>query len=244
MAIYKTKGIVCSGIKLNEADRIIHIYTTNGLVRAVVKGVRKTKSKFGGRLEPISYVNLILYSGKSLDTVSQAELIEPYINIKRSFNSLTYALAIADFVQNLAEHESHPGELLKVFKTSLDKLNSANHIENIFLSFNLEALRILGYNLEFGSCVYCSRKNNLISFSSVRGGMICSDCDAADMASDENRLAARILLSIASGSDFKNIPAKGMRATVKLIHNFIRYHTDISLRSSSFVDRILTVAGN
>lgn len=239
MGVYKTEGIVCSGIKLNEADRIVHIYTNNGLIRAVVKGVRKTKSKFGGRLEPISYVNLVLYSGRSLDTVSQVELVDPYMHIKKDFIKLTLGLAMADFVQRLAEHESHPGELLEVFKDSLDKTNNNGLAENIFLLFNLRLLKILGYNFEFNICVYCGRKDGLVSFSSVQGGMVCRKCNPDDLVSKENSLAAKALASIANGSD-ASISRDVLKAAVKLIYNFVRYHLDINLKSSHFIDRILT----
>lgn len=239
MSIYKAEGIVCSSIKLNEADRIVHIYTTNGLVRAVVKGIRKTKSKFGGRLEPISHVSLVLYSGRSLDTISQAELVAPYTDIKKDFIKLTLGLIMADFVQRLAEHESHPGELFEIFKDSLDKINNGNFAENIFLLFNLKLLKILGYNLEFDICVYCGSKNKLVSFSSVQGGMVCENCNPDELVSEENYLAAKALASIADGSNHASVQRDIMKAAVRLIYNFVKYHLDINLKSSHFLDRIL-----
>src|SRR3954463_15419061 len=81
---YKSEGVVLRSMRLREADRIVHLYTgTHGRVGAVVKGVRRTKSRFGGRLEPFFRVRLVMYKGRGdLDTVTQAEAIEWYPRLR------------------------------------------------------------------------------------------------------------------------------------------------------------------
>ncbi len=79
MSLYRDRGVVLRTYKLGEADRIVVLLTSgHGKVRAVAKGVRRTKSRFGGRLEPLSHVELLLYEGRELDIVSQAEIIDPW----------------------------------------------------------------------------------------------------------------------------------------------------------------------
>src|SRR5438093_3302746 len=87
MPLYKEQGIVLRSVKLGEADKIVTILTQGaGKVRAVAKGIRKTRSRFGARLEPFTHVSLLLYRGKSLDTVTQAEIISPFLTLRRSFD--------------------------------------------------------------------------------------------------------------------------------------------------------------
>lgn len=238
MGIYKAEGIVCSSTKLNEADRIVHVYTDNGLIKGVAKGIRKTKSKFGGRLEPLSHVALVLYKGKALDTITQADLIDPFAKLKSDFRKLGFSLAIADFIQRITEHESHPGEMFNLFKKALEKICISENTEEIYLLFCLKALQITGYNIEFRSCVNCGTSEKLVSFSSIQGGMICSGCTNEELASAENKAAADVLSSLTRGSS-NTSSRKGLHAAIKLLNNFIKYHIDISLRSLRFIDRIL-----
>ena len=82
MPLYKDQGIVLGSFKLGEADKILTILTQgSGKVRAVAKGIRRTKSRFGARLEPFTHVNLMLYRGRSLDTVTQAEILQPFVEL-------------------------------------------------------------------------------------------------------------------------------------------------------------------
>ncbi len=79
MSLYRDRGVVLRTYKLGEADRVLVLVTAgHGKVRAVVKGIRRTKSRIGGRLEPLSHVDLLMYEGRELDIVSQAESIEPW----------------------------------------------------------------------------------------------------------------------------------------------------------------------
>src|SRR5438093_13351184 len=86
MPLYKEQGIVLRAIKLGEADKIVSILTQgSGKIRAVAKGIRRTNSKFGARLEPLTHVSLLLYQGRNLDTVTQAEIISPFTGIRSDF---------------------------------------------------------------------------------------------------------------------------------------------------------------
>src|ERR671930_2241544 len=87
MPLYKEQGIVLRSVKLGEADKIVTILTQgSGKIRAVAKGIRKTSSKFGGRLEPFTHVSLLLYRGRNLDTVTQAEILSPFVELRSEFD--------------------------------------------------------------------------------------------------------------------------------------------------------------
>ncbi|HRA35346.1 MAG TPA: DNA repair protein RecO, partial [Acidimicrobiales bacterium] len=110
MALYRDQGIVLRTYKLGEADRIVSIITErHGKVRAVAKGVRKTKSKFGARLEPTSHVALQLYEGRELDIVTQAESIDHFRPIRDDLDRLGRAVTMLETVDQVAmEREPNP----------------------------------------------------------------------------------------------------------------------------------------
>ncbi|MDP9426862.1 MAG: DNA repair protein RecO, partial [Actinomycetota bacterium] len=103
MAVYKSKGIVLRSIRYGEADRILDLYTREaGLVSAIAKGIRRTKSRFGGRLEPLSCVDFLAYEGRSLDTITQAEVLRSFHGIREDLASLETAGGIVATTRALA----------------------------------------------------------------------------------------------------------------------------------------------
>ena len=108
--LYRDTGVVLRTYKLGEADRIVVVLTEHhGKVRAVAKGVRKTMSKFGARLEPMSHVRLLLYHGRELDIVSQAESVEPLAPLLASLDRASQAMAVLEAADQLSlEREPNP----------------------------------------------------------------------------------------------------------------------------------------
>ena len=104
MNLYREQGVVLRTWKLGEADRIVVLLTQGeGKVRAVAKGVRKTKSRFGGRLEPFSHVDLSLYRGRELDIVTQAEVITPFRFLREDYDRVVAGTAMLEAVDQVAQ---------------------------------------------------------------------------------------------------------------------------------------------
>src|SRR5206468_2756805 len=104
MPLYKEQGIVLRSVKLGEADKIVTIFTQgSGKIRAVAKGIRRTQSKFGARLEPFTHVSLLLYRGRNLDTVTQAEIVGPFLKIRRDFGLIAAGETMLEAVDKVAE---------------------------------------------------------------------------------------------------------------------------------------------
>src|SRR5579864_2924661 len=104
MGLYRDQGVVLRTIRLGESDRIVTLVTqAHGKVRAVAKGVRKTKSRFGSRLEPTTHVSLLLYEGRELDVVTQAETIEHHRRVREDLNRLAKATAVVEAVDQVAQ---------------------------------------------------------------------------------------------------------------------------------------------
>ena len=109
--LYRDEGVVLRTIKLGEADRIVTIFTQgHGKVRAVAKGVRKTMSKFGARLEPTSRIALQCYKGRDLDVVTQAETLESNRMLREDYALLTHAVAMLEAVDQVAQDGRRRGD--------------------------------------------------------------------------------------------------------------------------------------
>ena len=109
MNLYREQGVVLRTWKLGEADRIVVLLTQGeGKVRAVAKGVRKTKSRFGGRLEPFSHVDLSLYRGRELDIVTQAEVISPFRALREDYDRVVAGTAMLEAVDQVAQERRPP----------------------------------------------------------------------------------------------------------------------------------------
>ncbi|MCA1727691.1 MAG: DNA repair protein RecO, partial [Actinobacteria bacterium] len=104
MPLYKEQGVVLRAVKLAEADKIVTILTQgSGKVRAVAKGIRRTQSKFGARLEPFTHVSLMLYQGRNLDTVAQAEIVTPFQRVRSDFDRYSAGETMLETVDKVSE---------------------------------------------------------------------------------------------------------------------------------------------
>ena len=125
MPLYKEQGIVLRSVKLGEADKIVSILTQgSGKVRAVAKGIRRTASKFGARLEPLTHVSLLLYRGRNLDTVTQAEIISPFLEVRGDFTRFAAGETMLEAVDKVAEEHEHNVRLFLLLLGGLRALES------------------------------------------------------------------------------------------------------------------------
>ncbi|MGB0111796.1 MAG: DNA repair protein RecO [Ilumatobacteraceae bacterium] len=177
--LYRDVGVVLRTYKLRESDRIVVIHTAeNGKVRAVAKGVRKTKSKFGARLEPMSHVRLLLYRGRELDIVSQAEAVEPLSPMLSSLDRASQGLAVIEAVDQLSlEREPNPQlyrmvvGVLRTIATSPSPLNVA--------AFYWKLLANEGMRPELDRCLRCGETEpdtQFVAFDLNEGGVLCRSC--------------------------------------------------------------------
>jgi DNA repair protein RecO (recombination protein O) len=177
--LYHDVGVVLRTYKLRESDRIVVIHTRdNGKVRAVAKGVRKTRSKFGARLEPMSHVKLLLYRGRELDIVSQAEAIEPLSPMLSSLDRASQGLAALEAVDQLSlEREPNP-QLYKMLVGVLRTI-AANPSPLNVPAFYWKLLAREGFHPQLDTCVRCHESEPdvaLVAFDLNEGGVLCRSC--------------------------------------------------------------------
>jgi DNA repair protein RecO (recombination protein O) len=177
--LYRDTGVVLRTYKLRESDRIVVFHTAeNGKVRAVAKGVRKTKSKFGARLEPMSHVSLLLYRGRELDIVSQAEAVEPLSPMLSSLDRASQGLAAIEAVDQLSlEREPNP-QLYRMLVGVLRTIASTPSPLNV-AAFYWKLLANEGLRPELDQCVRCGESGpgaQFVAFDLNEGGVLCRSC--------------------------------------------------------------------
>ena len=182
----KTEAVVLRGIRYGEADRILHLYTPErGRVSAIAKGVRRAKSRFGGRMEPFFRLNLVLYQGKSdLMTVTSAETIAGHPRLREHGASLDGAARACDAVSRMfGEGEPHSGvyHLLANQLALLDREPERATRANA-LAFRLKLLLAAGFAPHLASCATCGEPEHLVGFSGAAGGVVCGACEAGSFA--------------------------------------------------------------
>lgn len=181
--LYRTDAIVLRRRDLGEADRILTIFTErHGKLRVVAKGVRKTRSRLAGHLEPFAKTSLMLAQGRNLDIVTQAQLLEPYLRMRQDESRIAYAGYFADLLDALTveaqEHEAAYDALadaLRLLDQELDPYPTARLYE-------IRLLGLLGYRPELWQCVSCGRELEPVvnAFSPSAGGVLCEGCARGD----------------------------------------------------------------
>ncbi|HEX6417793.1 MAG TPA: DNA repair protein RecO [Acidimicrobiales bacterium] len=175
MALYRDRGVVLRTYRLGEADRIVVVLTRgHGKVRAVAKGIRKTKSRFGGRLEPVSHVDLLLYEGRGeLDIVSQAETVDHFAHVRDDFDRLGRAVAMLEAADQLALEREPNARLYDMLVGALRTL--ADHDAPLVVAgFLLKALALEGFRPQVEACVACGSDGPLVSWAVEEGGLRCT----------------------------------------------------------------------
>jgi DNA repair protein RecO (recombination protein O) len=182
---YETEAVVLRSFRFAEADRVLHLYTRErGRVGAVAKGVRKTKSRFGARLEPLSYVELLLHQGSGeLHTVTGASLVDPHRPAREDSYRLSVGLVGAEAMLRLfveEERNERAFEALTRFLVAVDAIPAGARgragLDPLALAFQLKLLWLSGYVPHLESCVECGEAGELVGYLPRAGGAVCADC--------------------------------------------------------------------
>jgi DNA repair protein RecO (recombination protein O) len=237
MPPYKEQGIVLRSIKLGEADKIVTILTQgSGKVRAVAKGIRKTTSRFGGRLEPFTHVNLMLYRGRgSLDTITQAEILAPHRAIRDDLALFAAAETMVEATDKVAEEHERNVRLVMLLLNGLRALEQRpSDPSAVAESFVLKLLSISGFHPSLTACAACGSKAPTL-FSAGLGGAVCAACAESD-AGPVSREALAHLADLAQ-EDLSRVghvlpPDERIRRECRsLLFGFAEYHLERRMRS-------------
>jgi len=201
-----TEAVVLRSFRLGEADRVLHIYTEErGRVGAVAKGVRKTKSRFGARLEPFSHVELVLHQGRGeLETVTGASLVRSHDRIRTNPYKLQVGMIGLEAMLRLFTEQEANDRAFTASTRFLDALDAVEPdlrsgrwpaLDPLVLSFQLKLLWVSGYAPHLETCVECGSEDLLVSYHAAAGGAACAGCDRSGIAlSPEGVQGMRVLL--------------------------------------------------
>lgn len=242
MSLYRDEGVVLRTQKLGEADRIITLLTRrSGRVRAVAKGVRRTRSRFGARLEPFSCVDVQLYTGRSLDVVTQAETLAAYGDgIVDDYLRYTSGTAMLEMAERLTAEEREPSlRLYLLLVGGLRTLASREHDPGLVLdAFGLRALAASGYAPALTNCARCGAPGPHRWFSVQAGGVECAACRTPGSATPAAETVV-LLAALASGdwASADGSERRHRREASGLLAAYLQWHLEQGLRSLRLVER-------
>lgn len=242
VATYRDQAIVLRTWKLGETDRILSLLTSGrGKVRAVAKGVRRPGSRFGGRLEPYSCVDLQLYEGRTLDGVRQAELVAPHDAVRRDYARATCAATMVELVDAVAQEGQRDARLYLLLQSALDALEADPPVPTTFLdAFLLRLAANEGFPVRVATCVACRAPGPHPYLSVVRGGALCGDDAPAGtkvVPEDVHRLLGLLVSDRWSALADVGVEAEARQLAARYVRAFVEHHLDRRLRSYEHVPR-------
>jgi DNA repair protein RecO (recombination protein O) len=235
----KTQGIVLRSMRYGEADRILHVFTPElGRLSAIAKGVRKAKSRFGGRLEPFFRLDLVLHvptnPRSDLLTVTGAATLAGHRHLRESGAGLEIAARACDAVDRMFDPgDPHPGvyHLLANELALLDADPAAHATMANALAFRLKLLLAAGFSPQLAACASCGEREHLSGFSGAAGGVVCSACEASSFPLSQE---AHDFLVGALGRPLAQAPAASPRAlgqAERAILDTLEHHAHLRLRA-------------
>ncbi len=243
MTRYRDDGVVLRVQKLGEADRIVTLLTRrHGRVRAVAKGVRRTRSKFGARLEPFSHVDCQFYAGRSLDIVDQAEGVRNYgAELVADYPRYTAGTAVLETAERLTAEEQEPSlRLFLLVVGALRSLVGAEHDPPLVLdAFLLRAMAVAGWEPSLLDCAKCGAPGPHRAFSVPAGGVVCSICRPSGSVTPSAE--AVVLMSALLTGEWPVADASQpavRREGSGLVAAHLQWHLERGLRSLPFVERV------
>ena len=240
MPVYRDDAVVLRTYKLGEADRIVTLLTRrHGKIRAVARGVRRTASKFGSRLEPFMVADLQLYEGRTLDVITQAETIGAYgAEISQDYSAYTAANAMVEAADRLTEAEGSLQQYL-LLVGALRSLARHEHGAALTLdSYLLRALAIAGWAPSFADCARCGREGPHTAVVVQVGGVVCEEC--APPGTPRIAGATVGLLGALLTGDWslaEAAPERDRSQASGIVAAYAQWHLERGLRSLSHVSR-------
>jgi DNA repair protein RecO (recombination protein O) len=240
--LYRDEAIVLRAQKLAEADRIVTLLTrSHGRVRAVARGVRKTSSRIGARLEPFSHVDVQLYEGRSLDSVTQVESIAMHgAALSADYPLWTAGTAMLETAERLTPEEREPSvQQFALLVSGLRSLAGRDHDASLILdAYLLRSLAVAGWAPSFDQCARCGADGPHRAFSISSGGMVCATCRPPGSAAPSAATIA--LLGALLSGDWASADASQQRERREgsgMVAAYLQWHIERGLRSLPLVDR-------
>ena len=241
---YATEAVVLRSLRLGEADRIVHLYTQErGRIGAVAKGIRKTKSRFGGRLEPLSHVALQLHQGSGeLQTVTGVDLVRAHSGVREDPYRLNVGLIGAEAMLRLFTEQERNERAFLALTRFLDALEdeapraSRPALDALALSFQLKLLWLSGYLPHLTSCAECGADDvPLVGYSPQAGGAVCRACGSGSLPLSPAGISGieRLLGETLADARAAELSERAARDALGVVTASYEYHGGFRLRTLS-----------
>jgi DNA repair protein RecO (recombination protein O) len=243
VGLYRDEAVVLRTQKLGEADRIVTLLSReHGRIRAVAKGVRRTTSRFGSRLEPFTHVDLQLAEGRSLDVITQAETVHPFgARVGADYERYTAGTVMLETAERLVVEDQAPALqqvllLVGALRAMCEQGRAAGQVLDSFL---LRSLAVAGWAPSFDGCARCGLEGPHRSFNPAQGGMLCATCRVPGSASPAFETVA--LLGALLAGDWDVVEASDVRhrrEATGLVAAYLSWHLERGLKSIVHVERV------
>jgi DNA repair protein RecO (recombination protein O) len=231
---FKTEAVVLRSIRLGEADRVLHLYTEDrGRVGAVAKGVRRVKSRFGGRLEPLSRVKLVLHEGRSdLCTITAADTVHAHASLREGRAGIERATDACEAVLRLFDsaEPNRPAYNLLCHELALLDADAGLATRAQALVFRMKLLLAAGFVPELAGCAACGEREHIGAFSAAAGGVVCPGCEAGAFALSEEAHAFMVDALAKPLSEAPEAGETALRQADRAIADTVEYHAHVRMR--------------
>jgi DNA repair protein RecO (recombination protein O) len=238
VALRSDQGIVLRSFPFGEADRVVVLLSPNrGKLRTVAKGVRKTKSRFGGRLEPFTHVDLVVYEGRNLETITQVSVIEAFPNLRSDLDRVIAAGTMVESIDAVAQEGENSHRLFLLLQRGLKALDGGSGGSDLTAAFLLKLAGVVGVAPALTRCASCGNPDGLDRFSFSGGGVVCRNCRSDGAVRLRSGLTG-YLAGLAS-ADLSLLPPSDPALSVEAIgvtRRFVEHHLDRRLVSLAVLD--------
>lgn len=249
---YVTEAINLKSYNLNEADKIIVMYSKdNGLIKGVAKGIKKPKSKLGARMDLLVANSLQLLKGRSMDTILQAQTVNHFRKTREDIDKLTLSTYVSEVVMNFGEgSESASGEIYELLYKALNRISDSINKKDMLIAvikFQLKMLLIMGFCVELDTCLCCGERilAEDMFFSTQMGGTICTECNEALGVKLKMHYKIRDFLQAMLQFDFDYESEFDQKATEKvcrvcfdLLDGYMKTHTNKRQKSAKLIKEL------
>ncbi len=238
MGLAHDQGIVLRSFPFGEADRVVVLLSpSSGKRRTVAKGVRKTKSRFGGRLEPFTHVDLVLYEGRNLDTITQVSVIEAFPHLRSDLDQVVAAGTMVEVADAVAQEDEPSVRLFLLLQRGLKALDAGPLHPDIVTAYLVKAAEVIGLAPALDHCAGCGTRAGLVRFSFADGGAQCEQCRGRGAYALRDGLTAYMARLMAA--ELGALPEAELsmsRDAMGVARRFVEYHLERRLVSPALLD--------
>lgn len=244
--VYRTEAIVLRRHDLGETDRILTLYTRDrGKVRAVAKGVRKPSSRKAGHVELFVRADMLLAEGRTLDVLTQVELVDAYLPLREDLLRAAYAAHFVELIDAFTEDADESRPLYQLLRDGLTWLTTTNDLQRTARTYELRLLDLAGYRPELFRCVVCDEILQPVDqfYSTAEGGAVCPECGAITPRVRPLTLRALKVLRYLQTRSPDVIEQLSLGAPVhaeceRLLHDVLSFYLERRLKSATFLERL------